>query len=116
MTIRIALFLSMTCATLILTQPVKAERRWVYQYLDACEPSSPDWPVCEAYIEGFLGAIKALSQNGKISTSLCLPENISAKQLAKALREFAEQHPYNTLAMEGALNIVLSMKFPCRAS
>lgn len=61
-------------------------------------------------------AIKSLVQSGKIADPFCLPEGTSTEQLAKAFKEFAEPWPYNTLAMEGALNISLHAKFRCKTS
>jgi hypothetical protein len=97
------------------SSPAKAERRqWAYEYLDACDPGSAEWPICKAYIEGFLDTIKGLVRNNKISAPFCLPDSAPTEQVAKAFKEFAEPWPYNVIAMEGALNIALSIKFPCR--
>lgn len=94
----------------------KAERRWAYEYLDACEPSSPDWQICAGYIKGYLGAIQDAVENRRMSRTFCLPEGISTEKVARVFKEFIEDKHFSIFAMEGALGIVLAVNFPCKLS
>ncbi|WP_425523261.1 Rap1a/Tai family immunity protein [Microvirga terrestris] len=118
MTSRLILLSALLCLCMpAASSAAKAEkRRWASQYLDACETSSAEWPICKAYIEGFLGATSTLVKNKKISPPFCLPEGISTEQIAAVFREFALQGPYRAVAMEGALLMSVGLKFPCQTS
>lgn len=103
-------------ATLMAAQSAKAERRWAYEYLDACEPTSPDWQICAGYIKGYLGAIHHAIENKRIRTLFCIPEGTSTEEVARTFKEFTEGTHFSVFAMEGALDVVLGVKFPCNLS
>jgi hypothetical protein len=104
-------------AMLMETQPAKAGGwRWAYEYLDACEPSSPDWQICAGYIRGYLGAIKHGTENGWARSNFCIPKDILTEEVARAFKEFVTDKPFSIFAMEGALGITLAVKFPCSVS
>jgi hypothetical protein len=101
---------------LVLREPTKAERRWAHEYLDACEPSSPDWQICAAYIRGYLGAVEHAVQNKRMGNPFCLPDGISTEEVARTFRESTANTHFSFLAMKEALDIALGVKFPCKVS
>ena len=104
-------------AMLMEAQPAKAEWKWAHEYLDACEPSSPDWQICAAYIRGYLGAINHAVANKRTKSPFCLPEGISTEEVARTFRDFTAKASFvSVFAMEGALDNALGVTFQCRVS
>jgi hypothetical protein len=109
----ITLFLLVFLCTL---QSVEADWRWAHEYRNACEPQSPDWPICRGYIKGFLGAVEMQVSNTNTPKAFCLPQGLATEEAARIFRDFINLGSFEVLAMEGALYMALSVKFPCRAS
>jgi hypothetical protein len=91
----------------------EAKPKWTYEFLEACKPDSSDRLLCEQYIEGFLGSVRKLSQNPNVSLPYCLPADLSVDEVVSAVARNLGHEPFNFMAMEGAMQIVLSSMYPC---